>query len=168
MAPRDDGKAGQGHYQETLGLVNMRGTQCRGGLVFKAHRLVYHSTLGLRVIKRKKKGLSAYARAPWCRSLVRRGICPHIYALCNRNGVYTYVIYLSGGLKNGFNAPAGVPPCYRTRNPRSLLLFFFFTRVTGPRRSLSLKLKPETSTLTPPAKKTQPVPRCKALQAHNL
>ena len=27
----------------------------RGGLVFKAHRLVYHSTLGLTVIKKKKK-----------------------------------------------------------------------------------------------------------------
>ena len=27
----------------------------RGGLVFKAHRLVYHSTLGLGVIKKKKK-----------------------------------------------------------------------------------------------------------------
>ena len=27
----------------------------RGGLVFKAHRLVYHPTLGLRVIKQKKK-----------------------------------------------------------------------------------------------------------------
>ena len=26
----------------------------RGGLVFKAHRLVYHLTLGLRVIKKKK------------------------------------------------------------------------------------------------------------------
>ena len=25
----------------------------RGGLVFKAHRLVYHTTLGLRVIKKK-------------------------------------------------------------------------------------------------------------------
>jgi len=30
----------------------------RGGLVFKAHRLVNHSTLGWRVIKKKKKGLS--------------------------------------------------------------------------------------------------------------
>jgi len=28
----------------------------RGGLVFKAHRLVYHSTLGLRVIQKKKAG----------------------------------------------------------------------------------------------------------------
>ena len=28
----------------------------RGGLVVKAHRLVYHSTLGLRAIKKKKKG----------------------------------------------------------------------------------------------------------------
>jgi hypothetical protein len=27
----------------------------RGGLVFKAHRLLYHSTLDSRVIKRKKK-----------------------------------------------------------------------------------------------------------------
>ena len=27
----------------------------RRGLVFKAHRLVYHSTLDLRVIKQKKK-----------------------------------------------------------------------------------------------------------------
>ena len=30
----------------------------RGGLVFKAHRLVYHSTLGLIVIK-KKRGLAS-------------------------------------------------------------------------------------------------------------
>ena len=28
----------------------------RGGLVFKAHRLVYHSTPGWRVIKKKKEG----------------------------------------------------------------------------------------------------------------
>ena len=27
----------------------------RGGLVFKAHRCVYHITLGLRVMKKKKK-----------------------------------------------------------------------------------------------------------------
>ena len=27
----------------------------RGGLVFKAYRRVYHSTLGLRVVKKKKK-----------------------------------------------------------------------------------------------------------------
>ena len=30
----------------------------RGGLVFKAHRRLYHSTLGLRVIKKKKKHLA--------------------------------------------------------------------------------------------------------------
>ena len=28
----------------------------RGGIVFKAHRLLYHSTEGLRVIKRKREG----------------------------------------------------------------------------------------------------------------
>ena len=31
--------------------------QFRDGLVFKAHRLLYHSTLGLRVIKKKKKSV---------------------------------------------------------------------------------------------------------------
>ena len=34
----------------------------RGGLVFKAHRRFYHSTLGLRVIKQKKKYLEASER----------------------------------------------------------------------------------------------------------
>jgi len=32
----------------------------RGGLVFKAHRLLYHSTLGLRVIKRRKSLKSCF------------------------------------------------------------------------------------------------------------
>ena len=32
-----------------------KGGPFRGGLVFKAHRFVYHSTLGWRVIKKKKK-----------------------------------------------------------------------------------------------------------------
>ena len=34
---------------------------CRGGLVFKAHRLLYHPTLGLRVIEKKKKKIPASA-----------------------------------------------------------------------------------------------------------
>ena len=42
-----------------LGLSGVEGEvnvqRFRGGLVFKAHRLLYHSTLGLRVIKMKKK-----------------------------------------------------------------------------------------------------------------
>jgi len=36
-------------------LLDINVQRFRGGLVFKAHRLVYHSTLGLRVIKKKKK-----------------------------------------------------------------------------------------------------------------
>ena len=36
----------------------------RGVLVFKAHRLVYHSTLGLRVIKKKKKKKMVYNPHP--------------------------------------------------------------------------------------------------------
>ena len=34
----------------------------RGGLVFKAHRLLYHSTLGWRVIKKKQKKPDVYQR----------------------------------------------------------------------------------------------------------
>ena len=36
-------------------LLSRNVEQFRGRLVFQAHRLVYHSTLGLRVIKKKKK-----------------------------------------------------------------------------------------------------------------
>jgi len=35
----------------------------RGGLVFKAHRLLYHSTLGLRVIKKKRRRCRVEAAA---------------------------------------------------------------------------------------------------------
>jgi len=35
--------------------VVTQSSRFRGGLGFKAHRLLYHSTLGLRVIKKKKK-----------------------------------------------------------------------------------------------------------------
>jgi len=41
-----------------LRVATLRVIDCRsacGGLVFKAHRLLYHSTLGLRVLKKKKK-----------------------------------------------------------------------------------------------------------------
>jgi len=40
-----------------------RAKRFRGGLVFKAHRLFYHSTLGSRVIKKKKKRCRAGAGA---------------------------------------------------------------------------------------------------------
>jgi hypothetical protein len=36
-------------------LMHINVQRFRGGLVFKAHRLLYHSTLGLRVIKKKKR-----------------------------------------------------------------------------------------------------------------
>ena len=37
-------------------LLSRNVKRFRGGLVCKAHRLLYHSTLGLRVIKKKKDG----------------------------------------------------------------------------------------------------------------
>ena len=42
-------------------LLRRNVQRCRGGLVFKAHRLVYHSTLGLRLIEKKKEGRSDVA-----------------------------------------------------------------------------------------------------------
>ena len=42
--------------QEQLLSRNVK--RFRGGLVFKAHRLLYHSTLGLRVIKKKRNHLA--------------------------------------------------------------------------------------------------------------
>jgi len=54
-------KGGSWRYHGQSKMVWDRGgvlgdvQQFRGGLVFKAHRRVYHSTLGLRVIKKKKK-----------------------------------------------------------------------------------------------------------------
>ena len=47
----------------------------RGVLVFKAHRLVYHSTLGWRVIKKKVQGLRRMVRVvnSKCLELVREG-----------------------------------------------------------------------------------------------
>jgi len=46
-----------------IGVQVVQGLGFRGGLVFKAHRLVYHSTLGLRVIKQKK--VYGFARDAW-------------------------------------------------------------------------------------------------------
>ena len=47
----------------TLGslLATQQRQKFRGGLEFKAHRLVYHSTLGWRVIKKKTAATIAFA-----------------------------------------------------------------------------------------------------------
>jgi len=51
----------QSSIQEQILSRNVK--RFRGGLVFKAHRLLYHSTLGWRVIERKKKS--------WCQVRLR-------------------------------------------------------------------------------------------------
>ena len=45
-----------GHSEQ---LLHRNVQRFRGGLVFKAHRLLHHSTLALRVIKKKKFNVSA-------------------------------------------------------------------------------------------------------------
>jgi len=56
-------------------LLHRNVQRFRGGLVFKAHRLLCHSALGLRVIKKKKKKKTARS---WMKASVVRG------AGCNR------------------------------------------------------------------------------------
>ena len=58
------GKKKRGAVMDLLGiwrkerpLANREKEVFRGGLVFKAHRLLYHSTLDLRVIKKKKRSV---------------------------------------------------------------------------------------------------------------
>ena len=45
----------EGLRVEGKGLLRRIVRRFRGGLVFKTHRLLYHSTLGSRAIKKKKK-----------------------------------------------------------------------------------------------------------------
>jgi hypothetical protein len=59
-APGSHSGSAEGHSSsgERVGSVLLRRyvQQFRGGLVFKAHRLVYHTPLGWRVIKKNKLG----------------------------------------------------------------------------------------------------------------
>ena len=44
-------------------VLRTNGKRFRGGLVFKAHTLVYHSTLGSRVMKKKKEFFASATRS---------------------------------------------------------------------------------------------------------
>ena len=46
-------------------LLDINVQRFRGGLVFKAHRLLHHSTLGLRVIKKKQKFRRSEVHLVW-------------------------------------------------------------------------------------------------------
>ena len=52
--------------------VGFRAKRSRGELAFQAHRLVYHSTLGSRVIKKKKKMFRVYRQRVLGRAKQRR------------------------------------------------------------------------------------------------
>ena len=54
---RRDHCSEEGSLEEQLLYRNVK--RFRGGLVFEANRLVYHSTLGWRIIKKKKKKMPA-------------------------------------------------------------------------------------------------------------
>ena len=58
-------------------LLHINVQRLRGGLVFKAHRLLYHSTLGLRVVKQKKKFQIPTPQAPIQRTSFNETISPY-------------------------------------------------------------------------------------------
>ena len=78
-----------------LVFQNLGGRRFRGGLVFKAHGLLYHSNLGSRVIKKKRrKAKPASATRPPCTSgFGFRGV--HVL-------VRVCVLCLRGVLASGF------------------------------------------------------------------
>ena len=55
-------------YTSTWGNVK----RFRGGLVTKAHRWLYHATLGSRVIKKKKRHLGTRGKRPEIRAAAKR------------------------------------------------------------------------------------------------
>ena len=66
----------------------------QGGLIFKAHGLVYHSTLGWRVIQKEEKGsVSALSRAPAALSIFRT---TSETGTSNPNLEGTFVAFLAG------------------------------------------------------------------------
>ena len=52
-------RGGTGEEEEAGGVVS-RHPHLQKGLVFKAHRLLYHSTLGLRVIKKRTRRMASH------------------------------------------------------------------------------------------------------------
>jgi len=57
--------SGVGMVEDKTQLLSRNVQRFRGGLVFQAHRLLYHSTLGLKVMKKKeeKRGMDAADKA---------------------------------------------------------------------------------------------------------
>ena len=84
-------KTNEKHWSTGWAVLRRNVKRFRGGLVFKAHRLVHHSTLGLRVMRKMKeeegwakKSRVRVARADRCRQLSRT---PDIQQ-CSRHGTH--------------------------------------------------------------------------------
>jgi len=115
----------------------------RGGLVFKAHRLVYHSTLGLRLIKKNKK-TGRWARWWWWPTATT--CCSHSISLrnqstpdCERAGAINQLIAGAGprhGRAGGGTCVSGCPEsCHHRRMYHSTLGF----RVIQKKKNLNPK-----------------------------
>ena len=78
----------------------------RGGLVFKTHRLVYHSTLGLRIIKKKKiQGLTCRGEGLPLRLRARLGKKP----IRLSGSVFTVKCIISRGTRLRVQGVLGYP-----------------------------------------------------------
>jgi len=110
----------------------------RGGLVFKAHRLVYHSTLGLGVIKKKKQTAPRAASAR-----PRRATPPQPPAPCRTPRASAIVPLPLGANVYGATSPrTGLPPSAPCRTPRSsAMVQLVFTCILGRVKEFSKSRK---------------------------
>ena len=53
--PSEEATSSRNFLMSEVPLYSRNVQRFQGGLVFKAHRLLYHATLGFRVIKKRKK-----------------------------------------------------------------------------------------------------------------
>ena len=126
-----------------------------GGLVFKAHRLVYHSTLGLRVIKKKKDWwtltgprraragchrATAAARNP---AFPARALSGQTYGLGFRVPARAPSGRLTGrGARNASPAPGAASRIKLTNFYKSILIVFARLRAPGLLHRAGIPLAP--------------------------
>ena len=67
------------HFAIQEQLLDRNVQRFRGGLLFKAHRLLYHSTLGIRVIQKKKKVTLSGSRIEGLGTRFAEGLSDQVY-----------------------------------------------------------------------------------------
>ena len=110
---------------EVTWQLTPRVSRCRGGLVLKAHRLLCHSTLGLRLHILKQPALRVGQNSAISRLAE---VCSHLCQPENRKSKIVNVVYAFGLV----GAEPLLIPCVRLGFPCRKRGQVFCTRVLGP------------------------------------